>query len=171
MPDPLLAIDAPSLLYRAFFALPTDIATASGQAAQFLALSTILQNGDNVVSTSYLYGGTYNQFKVAFPRLGIGVKFIEGDDPKAFAKAIDARTRALYVNTPNNPTGAVLTRDQLRAIAAVALERDLWVVSDEAYEHILFDGTEHVSIASLPTMSSRTVSLFSFLTPPEKTMV
>src|SRR5512142_1063503 len=64
------------------------LATSSGQAAQFLALSTILQAGDNVVSTSYLYGGTYNQFKVSLPRLGIQVKFVDGDDPKELAKQI-----------------------------------------------------------------------------------
>ena len=64
--------------------------------------------------------------------------------------AIAPETRGIYLNTPNNPTGAVLARDQLEAIAEVAIERDLWVVSDEAYEHLLFDGARHVSIASLP---------------------
>jgi aspartate aminotransferase len=77
-------------------------------------------------------------------------------------ESLRPETRGLYLNTPNNPTGAVLSREHLEAVAAVACERDLWVVSDEAYEHILFDGAEHVSIASLPGMSARTVSLFSF---------
>jgi aspartate aminotransferase len=71
-------------------------------------------------------------------------------------------TRGLYLNTPNNPTGAVLTHEQLEAIAEVAREHDLWVVSDEAYEHILFDGATHVSIAALPGMAARTVTVFSF---------
>ncbi len=93
------------------------LATASGQAAQFLALSTILQAGENVVSTSYLYGGTYNQFKVSFPRLGIGVKFVDGDDPQDFAKAIDDRTRALYVETIGNPRFNVPDFDALSRIA------------------------------------------------------
>ena len=79
------------------------VATASGQAAQFLAISTIAQAGDNIVSTSLLYGGTYNQFKVTLPRLGIGVKFVEGDDPEAFRKLIDDKTKALYVETIGNP--------------------------------------------------------------------
>ena len=57
------------------------VATSSGQAAQFLTIATIAQVGDNIVSTSYLYGGTYNQFKVTLPRLGIGVKFVDGDNP------------------------------------------------------------------------------------------
>src|SRR5512139_314721 len=106
------------------------LATASGQAAQFLALSTILQNGDNVVSTSYLYGGTYNQFKVSFPRLGIGTKFIEGDDPRAFAKAIDARTRALYVETIGNPRFNV---PDLEALAKVAHDNGIPLVVDNTF--------------------------------------
>ena len=93
------------------------LATASGQAAQFLALSTILQPGENIVSTSYLYGGTYNQFKVSFPRLGIDVKFVDGDDPKGFAKAIDGKTRALYVETLGNPRFNVPDYDALAKLA------------------------------------------------------
>ena len=57
------------------------VATSSGQAAQFLAIANLAEAGDNIVATSYLYGGTYNQFKVAFPRLGIDVKFVKGDAP------------------------------------------------------------------------------------------
>ena len=106
------------------------LATASGQAAQFLALSTILQNGDNIVSTSYLYGGTYNQFKVSFPRLGIGAKFIEGDDPKDFARAIDARTRALYVETIGNPRFNV---PDFEALAKVAHDHGIPLVVDNTF--------------------------------------
>jgi len=65
------------------------LATGSGQAAQFLALNNILQAGDNFVSTSYLYGGTYNQFKVAFKRLGVDVRFADGDNVESFVKHID----------------------------------------------------------------------------------
>ncbi|MBA4446176.1 PLP-dependent transferase, partial [Cylindrospermopsis raciborskii CS-506_D] len=75
------------------------LATSSGQAAQFLAISTIAQAGENIVSTSFLYGGTYNQFKVALPRLGINVKFVEGDEVENFRRAIDNQTKALYVET------------------------------------------------------------------------
>ena len=106
------------------------LATASGQAAQFLALSTILQNGDNIVSTSYLYGGTYNQFKVSFPRLGIGAKFIEGDNPADFAKAIDARTRALYVETIGNPRFNV---PDFEALAKVAHDHGIPLVVDNTF--------------------------------------
>src|SRR5665647_3088993 len=65
------------------------LATSSGQAAQFIALSNILQTGDNLVSTSYLYGGTYNQFKVQFKRLGFHVRFVEGDNPADYEKQVD----------------------------------------------------------------------------------
>jgi O-acetylhomoserine/O-acetylserine sulfhydrylase len=103
------------------------VATASGQAAQFLALSTILQAGENVVSTSYLYGGTYNQFKVSFPRLGVGVRFVDGDDPRDFARAIDGRTRALYVETIGNPRFNVPDFD---AIARIAHDNGVPLVVD-----------------------------------------
>ena len=68
-------------------------ATGSGQAAQFLALNNILQAGDNFITTTYLYGGTYNQFKVAFKRLGIEVRFADGDDVESFVKHIDKNTK------------------------------------------------------------------------------
>ena len=79
------------------------VAVASGQAAQFIELSNILESGDNFVSTSYLYGGTYNQFKVQFKRLGIQVKFVASDDPADFEALIDEKTKALYVETIGNP--------------------------------------------------------------------
>jgi aspartate/methionine/tyrosine aminotransferase len=66
-------------------------------------------------------------------------------------RALTPRTRAIYINSPNNPTGGVLTRADLERIAAIATERHLWVLSDEAYEHVIYNG-EHVSIASLPGM-------------------
>jgi aspartate aminotransferase len=75
--------------------------------------------------------------------------------------AITRRTRAIYLNSPNNPTGGVLTRADLERIAAIARERDLWVISDEAYEDLVY-GVEHVSIASLPNMYARTLSAFTF---------
>src|SRR3954468_20995873 len=69
------------------------VATGSGQAAQFLALTNIMQAGDNFVSTSYVYGGTHNQFKVSFKRLGIEARFVDGDDVEGFAKYIDKNTK------------------------------------------------------------------------------
>ncbi len=106
------------------------LATASGQAAQFLALSTILSAGDNVVSTSYLYGGTYNQFKVSFPRLGVGIKFVDGDAPASFARLIDARTRALYVETLGNPRFNV---PDYQALAKVAHDHGIPLIVDNTF--------------------------------------
>jgi O-acetylhomoserine/O-acetylserine sulfhydrylase len=79
------------------------LATGSGQAAQFLALNNILTVGDNFVSTSYLYGGTYNQFKVSFKRLGIEARFADGDNVESFVKHIDKNTKAIYLETIGNP--------------------------------------------------------------------
>ncbi len=79
------------------------LATASGQSAQLLAITTLAHAGDNIVSSSYLYGGTYNQFKVTFPRLGINVKFADGDDADSIESLIDDGTKAIYVETIGNP--------------------------------------------------------------------
>jgi O-acetylhomoserine (thiol)-lyase len=106
------------------------VATASGQAAQFLALSTIAGAGDNIVSTSYLYGGTYNQFKVTLPRLGIGVKLVEGDSPLAFAQAIDDKTKAIYVETIGNPRFNV---PDFEALAKLAHDRGIPLVVDNTF--------------------------------------
>jgi O-acetylhomoserine (thiol)-lyase len=106
------------------------VATASGQAAQFLALSTIAEAGDNIVSTSYLYGGTYNQFKVTLPRLGIGVTFVEGDDPQAFAGAIDEKTKAVYVETIGNPRFNI---PDFKALAKVAHDHGVPLIVDNTF--------------------------------------
>ncbi|KAG8742461.1 Homocysteine synthase, partial [Ceratobasidium sp. 423] len=81
----------------------TAVAASSGQAAQFMAISTIANAGDNIVSTSYLHGGTYNQFKLLLKKYGITVKFIKDDSPEAFAAAIDENTKAIYVESIGNP--------------------------------------------------------------------
>src|SRR5664279_455071 len=106
------------------------LATSSGQAAQFLAISNILGAGDNFVSTSYLYGGTFNQFKVQFKRLGINVKFVDGDNPADFEKLIDNKTRAIYLETIGNPEFNVPDFD---AIAAIAKKHDIPLVVDNTF--------------------------------------
>lgn len=106
------------------------LATASGQAAQFLAISTIAQAGDNIVSTSFLYGGTYNQFKVTLPRLGINVKFVEGDDPENFRQAIDQNTKALYVETIGNPQFNI---PDFAALAHIAHENGIPLIVDNTF--------------------------------------
>lgn len=106
------------------------LAVGSGQAAQFIALNNILQSGDNFVSTSFLYGGTYNQFKVAFKRLGVEVRFAEGDNPSSFAKLIDDKTKAIYVETIGNPGFNIPDFD---AIAKLAKDYDLPLVVDNTF--------------------------------------
>ena len=79
------------------------VAASSGHSAQFLAISTLARAGDNIISTSYLYGGTYNQFKVYLPRLGIETRFVIGDDSERFKELIDSRTKAIYLESISNP--------------------------------------------------------------------
>lgn len=93
------------------------VATASGQAAQFLAITNLAQQGDNIVSSRQLYGGTYNQFKVTLPRLGIDVRFAESDRVEHFAARIDARTQALYVESLGNPSFSVPDFEALAELA------------------------------------------------------
>lgn len=106
------------------------LATASGQAAQFIALTNFLQAGDNFVSTSFLYGGTYNQFKVQFKRLGIQVKFVNGDNPEDFEAQIDAKTRAIYIETIGNPKFNIPDFEKL---AAIAQKHEILLVVDNTF--------------------------------------
>jgi O-acetylhomoserine (thiol)-lyase len=106
------------------------VATASGQAAQLLTFTTLMQAGDHMVSSSYLYGGTYNQFKVTMPRLGLNVSFVDGDDPEMFEKAITERTKALYVETIGNPRYNV---PDFEGLAEVAHRHGIPLVVDNTF--------------------------------------
>ncbi|CAN5722938.1 O-acetylhomoserine aminocarboxypropyltransferase/cysteine synthase [soil metagenome] len=106
------------------------VATASGQAAQLLTFTTLLEAGDHFVSTSYLYGGTYNQFKVAFPRLGFDVSFVDGDDPSDFEKAITDKTKALFVETIGNPKYNI---PDFEALADIAHKHGIPLVVDNTF--------------------------------------
>ncbi|HUL60342.1 MAG TPA: O-acetylhomoserine aminocarboxypropyltransferase/cysteine synthase [Anaeromyxobacteraceae bacterium] len=106
------------------------LATSSGQAAQFLAITNIAQAGDNIVSTSLLYGGTYNQFKVTLPRLGIGVRLVDGDDVGALGRAIDGKTKALYVESIGNPAGNV---PDFQALAKLAHDNKIPLIVDNTF--------------------------------------
>ncbi len=118
------------------------LATSSGQAAQFLALNNILQSGDNFVTSSYLYGGTYNQFKVAFKRLGIEARFANGDDVESFVKHIDKNTKAIYLETIGNPR---LNIPDFKKFADLAKEYDLPLIVDNTFgaAGYLFRPLEH----------------------------
>ena len=106
------------------------LATASGQAAQFLALNNILQAGDNFVSSSFIYGGTYNQFKVAFKRLGVEARFAEGDDAASFEKLIDENTKAIYVESIGNPK---LSIPDFAKFSALAKKHNIPLVVDNTF--------------------------------------
>ncbi|MEQ9442247.1 MAG: O-acetylhomoserine aminocarboxypropyltransferase/cysteine synthase [Cyclobacteriaceae bacterium] len=106
------------------------LATASGQAAQFLALNNICQAGDNIVSTRFLYGGTYNQFKVAFKRIGIDVRFVTGDDLADFEQQIDENTKAIYLETIGNPGFNI---PDFEAVGALAKKHGIPLVVDNTF--------------------------------------
>ena len=106
------------------------VATSSGLAAQFLALTTIAQAGDNFVSTSYLYGGTYNQFKVALPRLGIQVKFVEEDSVEAYEAQIDENTKGIYVENLGNPRNNV---PDFAGLSALAKKHGIPLIVDNTF--------------------------------------
>ncbi|MGV3589576.1 MAG: O-acetylhomoserine aminocarboxypropyltransferase/cysteine synthase family protein [Adhaeribacter sp.] len=106
------------------------LAVASGQAAQFIALNNIMQPGDNFVTSSYLYGGTYNQFKVSFKRIGIEARFAEGDAVENYARLIDENTKAIYLETIGNPGFNV---PDFEAFAALAQQHDLPLIVDNTF--------------------------------------
>ncbi|MCB9210379.1 MAG: O-acetylhomoserine aminocarboxypropyltransferase/cysteine synthase [Ignavibacteriales bacterium] len=106
------------------------LATSSGQAAEHLAITNIAEAGDNIVSTSFLYGGTYNLFKVTLPRIGINVKFVTGDDPEEFEKLIDEKTKAIYIESIGNPK---LNIPDIEKIAEVAHKNNIPLIVDNTF--------------------------------------
>jgi O-acetylhomoserine/O-acetylserine sulfhydrylase len=106
------------------------VAVASGQSAQFIALTNILENGDNLVSSRNLYGGTYNQFKVNFKRLGIEARFVEDESAASYERLIDENTKAIYVEAIGNPSFNV---PDFEGIAKVAQAHDIPLVVDNTF--------------------------------------
>jgi len=118
------------------------LAVASGQAAQFIALKNILEVGDSIVSSSHIYGGTYNQFKVSFKRLGIHVDFANPDVPEEFEAKITEKTKAIYLETIGNPAFSI---PDFEKIAAIAKKYDIPLVVDNTFgaAGYLFKPLEH----------------------------
>jgi aspartate aminotransferase len=138
--------------------------TNGGTHAIYVAMQALLEPGDEVIVPDPEWPPTMaiiraaNAVPVAVPlHESLGWRW----DLDALEHAITPKTRAIYLNSPNNPTGGMLTRADLERIAAIATERNLWVFSDEAYEDVVYRGT-HLSIASLPGMHARTISLYTF---------
>jgi O-acetylhomoserine/O-acetylserine sulfhydrylase len=118
------------------------LAVGSGQAAQFIALTNILEAGDNFISTSFLYGGTYNQFKVQFKRIGIEARFADGDKPESFEPLIDGKTKAIYLETIGNPGFNI---PDFKKIAAIAERHQIPLIVDNTFGAggFLFRPLEH----------------------------
>ncbi|KAF9159170.1 Homocysteine synthase [Mortierella sp. AD011] len=106
------------------------VAAASGQAAQFLAISTLAKVGDNIIASPHLYGGTFNQFKILLPRLGIKVKFTDSDEPEAFVKLIDDNTKAVFIESISNPKYVVA---DIAAIASAVHEHGVPLIVDNTF--------------------------------------
>jgi len=139
--------------------------TNGGVHALYLACQALVEPGDEVLVPDPVWPQMFSALVAAHaapvrvplhPRLGWRYDFDE------MVSRITPRTKGLYINSPHNPTGGMLTRTDLAQIAAIAEAHDLWVIGDEAYEDVVFDGHEHVSLASLPGMHARTVSVFTF---------
>jgi len=139
--------------------------TTGGIHALFIVCQSLLEPGDEVIVPDPEWPPCMGNIKAA---RGVPVPCPLHEhlgwryDLSGLEAAITSRTRAIYINSPHNPTGGVLTRSDVEAIAALCRERRLWLISDEAYEDVLFDGAEHVSAAALPEMYERTVSVFTF---------
>jgi O-acetylhomoserine (thiol)-lyase len=106
------------------------LAMSSGQSAQFVTMNSLMESGDEMVSASTLYGGTYTQFDVSFRRIGYNVKFVDPDDPENFGKAITPKTKCLYGETISNPRGNIL---DIEAVAKIAHEHNLPLVIDNTF--------------------------------------
>ncbi|GAA3100205.1 pyridoxal phosphate-dependent aminotransferase [Streptomyces echinatus] len=141
------------------------LVTAGATEAIAAALLALVEPGDEVVALEPYYDSYAASIAMAGgTRVPVTLRPHEGSfrlDLDELRAAVTGRTRLLLINTPHNPTGTVLTREELAAIAELAVERDLLVVTDEVYEHLVFDGAEHLPLATFPGMRERTVSIGS----------
>ena len=141
------------------------LVTNGGMHGIYAVMQALLEPGDEVIVPDPEWPPTVGHVLAAHG-VPVGCPLHESLDWRydldEFERTITPRTKALYINTPNNPSGGVLTRQDLERIAAIARERNLWVFSDEAYEDMLFDGAEHISIASLPGMYERTIPIYTY---------
>jgi len=156
---------------RRFYGLEHDpdrevLVTAGATEALAGALLGMLDVGDEVV----VFEPMYDSYQACIALSGAvsrpvvlrpGADGRYGFDPDELAAAVTARTKLILLNTPHNPTGKVFDRDELATIASLAQEHDLLVITDEVYEHLVFSGSEHVPMATLPGMAERTITISS----------
>ncbi|KAK4558960.1 hypothetical protein RGQ29_008274 [Quercus rubra] len=138
----------------------TDIAICCGQTEAFAAaVFAIIDRGDEVV----LFDPSYETYEGCIAMAGGVPVFVALDpphwtlDPNKLMKSITGRTKAIVLNSPQNPTGKVFTKDELEIIAGICRTRDCLAITDEVYEHITFDNEKHISLASFPGMQERTI--------------
>src|SRR3954447_1753633 len=141
------------------------LVTAGATEAIAAALLALVEPGDEVVALEPYYDSYAACIAMAGgKRVPVTLRPHEGScrlDLDERRAAVTDRTRLLLINTPHNPTGTVLTREELTAIAKLAVERDLLVITDEVYEHLVFDDAEHLPLATFPGMRERTVTIGS----------
>jgi aspartate aminotransferase len=141
------------------------LVTSGGMHGLYLTFAALLEPGDEVILPDPMWTETAELIKrsggVPVP---ITVRAEKGFlyDPADIEAAITPQTRAIYINSPHNPTGAVFSEEVQRQIAAIAAKHQLWVVSDEAYEHVIFDRQKHFSIGSIPEVADRTITAYTF---------
>lgn len=161
-------LDAISLHQWRFYGLDVDprsevLVTVGATEAIFATITALVQPGDEVVTFEPYYdsyaasialaGGVRKTSVLRFPDWEV--------DEESLRAAFSDRTRMVLLNTPHNPTGKVFSRAEIDLICRLAIEHDAWVVTDEVYEHLLFDGAEHISVATLPGMWERTITISS----------
>ncbi len=140
------------------------VVTVGGMQGLYLTFASMLEAGDEVILPDPEWGETPESIRRS---AGVPVPVVMRPessflyDPSAIKSAITPHTKAIYVNSPQNPVGVMLSEEHLRGIAELAVSHNLLVVSDESYEDVAFDGNRHISIGSLPGMEDRTISVFS----------
>jgi aspartate aminotransferase len=141
------------------------LVTIGGMHGLYMALASLLEPGDEVILPDPMWSEIAEIIKrpggVPVPitlRADKGFLY----DPADIEAAITPRTKAIYLNSPQNPIGVVFSEETQRQIAALAMKHNLWVISDEAYEHVIFDGQRHFSIGSIPAIADRTISVYTF---------
>jgi aminotransferase len=165
--DPLRAAIAKKM--GDYNGLPTDpdtevMVTAGSTGGFVAAVLSFVEPGDEVILFSPFYGYHMNVLKMAQPTLkSVTLRGESWDfDRDELAAAFSDRTKAIVINTPANPCGKVFTREELSFIAELCVKHDALAITDEIYEYILYDGREHVSIATLPGMRERTITISGF---------
>ncbi len=140
------------------------VVTNGGMHGLYIIFRALLEAGDEVILPDPMWTEIAENIRLAGGKpvpVRLRPEMEYQYEPDAIEAAITARTRAIFINTPQNPIGVVARRETLEAIAALAEKHNLTLVSDEAYEHVIFDGREHVSLGSLPAAQGRTISVFS----------